>query len=186
VITLPPLERACLRSFSTVIGIFSGACVAMLSTLLGLSNPIILGALVAICLALPGLLMPGVARFLYRAWNKMALEFARCARTMVMGICFYVILVAVGRTGSSINLKAMGSEKSMWLTRGTTPVNSYSEQHTMVISDSRKRNWILSFMSWAGRTGNFWRVSLIPFLILLVSLDCSTEETVPTDIYTLY
>lgn len=185
-ITLPPIEFACLKIFSMVIGVCAGACVTGFLALLGMPGPIIVGGMVALCIAVSGFLVPSFSRFLYRAWNRIAIEFAKCMGKIVMGICYYVILLAVGSTGSTISLKDQGDRKSMWLHRGMIAPDIDSKQHAMTTDDPLQPNWIPSFVSWAVKSGNFWRCSLIPFIILLASFDSSREETVPTDIYTLY
>ena len=184
-ITLPPIEFACLRIFSVVLGVYAGALVTVLLVLLGAPSPLV-GGLVALSVTLSGLLIPSFSSFLYRAWNRTAREFARCARAIVMRVYFYVVLFALGQTGSVITLKAKGNRKSMWLLRGMIETDFDSNRRTIITSDPLRRNWIMPFISWAVKTGNVWRCSLIPFIVLLANFECSHEETVPTDIYTLY
>jgi hypothetical protein len=183
-VKLPPVDRACLKPFMALMGIYLGASAAIGLGLLGVLHPLRWGGSIALCFGIFGLLLPSLSRFLYRAWNRIAIEFARIASTIVMGVYFYIIFVAVGRTGSGLCLEINQADDSMWLPR----ISSHlcSEQNTKPTRNSENESWIVSFISLAAATGQYWRYCLVPFLILLRTLDCVREETVPTDIYTLY
>jgi hypothetical protein len=185
-ITLPPVEHACLKGFMVIIGILIGVSLGISLSLLGVGRPFGWGALVALLLILSGYLAPRFARLVYRVWNRAALEFARYASVLLIGICFYVVMVAVGKTGSTLKLARLGSTESMWVPRNTLAANSYRHQHALDFGESTHRSWISSFSSWAFRSGNFWSCFLLPFLIVLPTFDVPRNEAVPTDIYTLY
>jgi hypothetical protein len=185
-VTLPPLEDASLRSFVFILGPLCGASVALLSWSWGLSRPFALGMLTAIAWIVPALLAPTFARFSYRVWNRIAFEFARVARIFIAGICFYVIMVAVGRAGSAIRLRPPESGESMWVPRSTLAADAYRAQAAEPAEGAQTTSWASSYIAWAVKRGNFWYCVMLPFLMLLSALDAPREETVPTDVYTLY
>jgi hypothetical protein len=116
----------------------------------------------------------------------MASEFARAGRTFVSGICFYVVLVAVGRAGASIKLVSPDAGESMWMPRTALAEDSIKLRSGMPAGEQHHCSWIPTFLSWAVRNGNLWTCVLLPFLMLLSALDVESEEGVPTDTYTLY
>jgi hypothetical protein len=161
--------------------------VTVLWALMGMPGPILAGGGIALTITLLGTMVPSFSRFLYKAWNKIAIEFAQYASKIVTVICFYVIFLTMGTAGSAISLNFKSDRRSMWLPRSMSAgKDPESKGQGMTAYDPLHPNWILSFISWAVKTGNFWRCFLIPFIVLLASFDGSREETVPTDIYTLY
>jgi hypothetical protein len=185
-LTLPPIQPATLRSFTATIAVLSALIVGLVLWLSGARWPFGLAVIIASVLALPGLLWPKLARLPYRAWNKIASEFARIGRAFVSGICFYVVVVAVGRAGASIRLASPEAGESMWVPRTALAEDSVQVRPAMPASERRHGSWISAFFSWAVRSGNFWTCFLVPFLMLLSALDVEWEEKVPTDTYTLY
>ena len=185
-LTLPPIQPASLRSFTATIAFFSSLTVGLVLWFSGAHRPFSLAVILAFVLALPGLLWPELARLPYRAWNKIASEFARVGRAFVSGICFYVVVVAVGRAGASIRLVSPEAGESMWVPRTALTEDSVQVPSAMPPGERRHGSWISAFLSWAMRSGNFWTCFLVPFLMLLSALDVEWEQKVPTDTYTLY
>lgn len=183
-ITLPPIEKSSLRSFVVIVGVWGGASLAALAWLLGIWRFLTMGALISIIWVACALLAPGVARFSYRAWNRAAVEFAGAARAVITGICFYVVMVAVGRTESVFPLRSPKSGESMWVPR-TALAGAHGAQ-TVSAQEDQARSWFSSYTSWALNSGNHWCIVLLPFLIILSALDTPREEFLPTDTYTLY
>jgi hypothetical protein len=133
-----------------------------------------------------GMLRPQALSLPYRAWNRLASEISHLARLWVMGICFYLVLVAVGRAGSSLRLHRPGSTESLWMPRGTLVPDAYGSQHAAPAKGSLTTGWISSYLSWTVQTRNFWACFLLPFFILLSALESEQESTVSTDLYTLF
>jgi hypothetical protein len=119
-------------------------------------------------------------------WNRLARDFARYASLLVMGICFYLVLGAVSRTGSSLSLTRSSLGGSWWVPRTTLVPATYINQHGIVSENARSQDWIAALASWGQSSGNLWACCLLPFLILLSLFATEQETSVPTDIYTLF
>lgn len=184
---LSPPRRAWLMSFWLAISLCSGLLIGLLSALL-ISPPWFgIGVMLALVLACPGLLWPQAIARPYAVWNRRARYFGRAAHLWLMGICFYIIFVAVGRTGSSLRLAHPPPTTSLWVPRGTLAPSAYGSQHGASDGASLQKGWIATFLSWAVRSGNFWALSLLPFFILLSALQIDQKKSnFPANIYTLF
>src|SRR4026207_1366571 len=99
-IILPPALRfSILMAFWLALSLLAGIIISVIVSIWISPTQAPLGLIAVPILALPGLLWPQLAILPYGAWNRLAGTFARFARTWLMGICFYVIVVAVGRSG---------------------------------------------------------------------------------------
>jgi hypothetical protein len=116
----------------------------------------------------------------------MALLFARAARLWLTGICFYIVFVAVGLTGSRLRLAHPTASESLWVPRKTFPPATYESQWGSIEKNGSRKGWIRSFLYWAFHSGNLWAAFMLPFLILLCLLERDEESSLPTRIYTLY
>jgi hypothetical protein len=183
---LPPARRySILIGFWLALSLFTGVAGGAVLSLLVSPALVTLGLIAVPFLALPGLLWPPVAIPAYAVWNKLAREFARYARTSLMGICFYVIVVAVGRSGASLRLSRPDSGQSLWVRRqdSTGARNGFER---VIATDESSKNWIRNFFRWSARSRNLWACGVLPFLILLSALDPEQDTTVPKEIYTLF
>lgn len=187
-ITLPSRpRRAWFMGFWLAIGLCSGLFIGLLAVWL-ISPPwFALGVIPVLVLAGAGLLWRQVIRRAYAVWNRLALHFGRTAQLLLMGICFYIIFVAVGRTGTGLRLAHPPPGTSLWVPRGTLAPHAYASQHGAGDGMSLQKGWVVMFLSWAVRSGNFWAVSLVPFFILLSALQVDqSESSFPANIYTLF
>jgi len=116
----------------------------------------------------------------------MAGYFARRARALIMGICYFVIFVAVGLAGSRILIAPPVAIKSIWVPRRTLAPGEYASQYDSETKEVPAENWISAFLSWAKRSGNLWACCLLPFLVLLSYFETDEESSVSGNIYTLY
>jgi hypothetical protein len=187
-ITLPSRpRRAWLVSFWLAISVCSGLLIGLLSALLIAPRWVGLGGILMLVLACTGLLRRRVIRRAYAVWNRLALSFGRAAQLVLMGICFYIIFVAVGRTGSALRLAHPSPTASLWVPRGTLAPSAYVSQYGARDGASLQQGWIATFLSWAVRSGNWWALSLLPFFILLSALQIDEKKgTFPANIYTLF
>ena len=144
------------------------------------------GVILALVLALPGLRRPRMMYIPYRIWIELVGRLASCARVVLMGICYYLIFVAVGQTGSSLRLKRPPSTQSLWVGRGTLPPIAYGSQSHLSTGKLSQKGWVYNYLSWAFKSGNFWAGYLLPFLLLLSALETDDQGSVPDDIYTLF
>ena len=186
-ITLPSSRRPhMLAAFWLATSLSVGMLIGMIGGLALSPRWLFFGLGAAVVMAVPGFLRPQIAAFPYRAWNKLAREFSRGARHWLTGICYYVILVAVGQTKSSIKLMRPTPQESFWVARLGRTV-----EHTPHFDGSAgeppRRGWIRPYASWAVQSGNAWALGLLPFVVLLSALEVDQQENpLPADIYTLF
>jgi hypothetical protein len=185
-ITLPPLNPICLRSFSVAIGIFGALAAGSFFMLSGVNNAFALGAALGFVISLPGVLWPTFMASPYRAWNKLARELARWIALLLLAICFYVVLVAVGQTGSSLRLRQPEPDESLWVIRQALAPNAYKAQYPHASQQHFQSRFVYAFVSWGIHSGNFWACFLLPFIWLLSRLDSSRDHNPSTEIYTLF
>jgi hypothetical protein len=187
-ITLPvPPHRAWLLSFWLTISLCSALLIGLLSALLISPLWCGVGVIPVLGLACTGLLWRQAIRRAYALWNRLARYFGRAAQLLLMGICFYIIVVSVGRTGSALRLARPSSTTSLWVPRGTLTPSAYLSQHGHTDGASQQQGWIATFLSWAPQSGNVWALSLLPFLILLSALQIDQKKSnFPANIYTLF
>ena len=183
-----PARRAWLMSFWLVISILSGLVFGALSSLLISSRWFWIGLIVTLSLFTLGLAQRHAISVLYKYWNRIAGFYMRASRVLLKGICFYFTLVVVGRTGTSLELVRPDSRVSMWVPRRTLPPNTYLITDGSSTNAEHDKTWIGSYLSWARQSRNLWAVCLLPFLVLLRTVECEDEERpfYPTDVYTLY
>ena len=182
-----PYRRAWLRSFWATLSLLTGLLMGVLLSSLISPQWIGVSVVLAVGMALPGLLRPlGISKT-YRAWNKLAAYFAHGARFLVMGICFYTVLIAVGRAGRSLRLTSRSASESGWVLRRSVSPDAYLSQYDVLLQQHHEKGWIRTYLSWSVRSGNLWAASLLPFLILAAAFDDGQPTTVSSDdIYTLY
>jgi hypothetical protein len=104
----------------------------------------------------------------------------------LLAIYFYVVLVAVGRGGTSLVLAPPPPRQSMWVPRGSLPTGAYVNQHAVVGNARAGQGGWWTVLAWGVRTGNVWACSLLPLLVLLASLESEAEQDFPAGIYTLF
>jgi hypothetical protein len=187
-IDLPsPPRRTRLMSFWLVSSAVSGVLVGILSALLVAPEWIGTGVILALLMAVPGFLWPQFVSRPYQVWNRLARYFARRACLVLIGVCYFVIFVAVGRAGSSLQILRPTFSSSLWLPRGTLTPAAYFHQYDVTVKGFPQTGWVRSYFSWALGSGNVWAVCLLPFLLLLKSLQVDQKSSsFPTNIYTLF
>ena len=185
-VILPPARRySILIAFWLALSVLAGITISVILAVWISPTQAPLGLIAVPVLALPGLLWPQLASFPYRAWNKLAAAFARWSRTLLMGICFYVIVVAVGRSGASLRLSRPDAGQSLWVRRQDS-TGGPNNLERVVATDEDSRSWIHNFLRWSAKSRNLWACGVLPFLILLSALEHEQENSVPKDIYTLF
>jgi hypothetical protein len=183
---VPPARRySILIGFWIALSLFAGMTIGTILSLWASPALMTLGLVAVPVLALPGLLWPQLAILPYVVWNKLAREFARYSRTWLMGICFYVIVVAVGRTGASLRLSRPDSGQSLWVRRQDSS-GARNGFERVIATDESSKSWIRNFFRWSARSRNLWACGVLPFLVLLAALDPEPETNVPKEIYTLF
>jgi hypothetical protein len=184
---LPKLPRSVdLTSFWLTISLFCGLIVGILFWISQFPHWFVSGWMAASFVFLPGLLYPHKVFMPYKIWNKAARFVAHVGTIFLQSICFYVIFFAVGRAGSRLIIDLPMPQKTMWCKRRSLEPATYFSQYAGVGEGISKKGWLLNYVSWAVKSGNLWAWSLLPFLILLSVLETDKEESISSNIYTLY
>jgi hypothetical protein len=138
-------------------------------------------------LAIPGYVRPEIASSVYRAWNALAHLYVRAANLLLRGLCFFVILVAVGRAGSSLALARPTSASSLWVSRGTGSATVHRYGHRLRNGRPDRPGWVRTYLAWFADSPNRWAICLLPLLLLLRAFKRERGEVeVATHNYTLY
>jgi hypothetical protein len=182
-----PPRLAWLKGFWLVMSMIAGCLTAAVSSLLLGPYGLVLGIILIPALALPGILRPRMMSIPYRAWNKLAYMFAHYARLALTAICFYIIFIAVGRTGASLDLGRPPTGRSLWVDRQMAGMPMPDSRSGVVTEGDPPQGWVSTFLRWAAQTGNWWACCLLPFLMFLSVLENhQTAREFPADIYTLF
>ncbi|MEE9569586.1 MAG: hypothetical protein V3W37_09385 [Candidatus Binatia bacterium] len=181
-----PRRSAWLKGFSVVISTFSGALIGVISWLLGFLPLFGVGVFLAIVLVLSALKWPQAISKPYRAWNKLAQNVARGMELYLSGICFYVIVGVVSLAGSSLERNPSRNIQSEWQPREMLIPGPHRSQSEVSKESCGRKGWIRTYVSWAINSGNWWAVSLLPFLILLKTLESGRHPEISSDTYTLF
>ena len=109
---------------------------------------------------------------------------ARVTGRLLMGICFFIAFGAVGLAGARYSRKLPTSPLSGWTRRG--PQTGKENSAPSARRGINEAAWLRAYVRWARRSGNLWAIVLIPFLSLLSLLAKDEDDTLPTNIYTLF
>ncbi len=163
----------------------AGAVIVEIGTVLagGWGATGLVGGAAFVVLALIGAAWPGLNWFAYRAWNRLAREFAGLGRSALIWTCYNTVFRLAGRVGSGLRLERP-EHGSLWVPRDRLPAAAYASQDCRSMRVTRGGFWTMAF--WAARPGNLWAVALIPYLWLLRTLTARRTAEAPPDIYTLY
>jgi hypothetical protein len=176
-------SQACLTSFALAVSLVATPFLAML---VSPQVSLVVLALFVLTLPLVGLLSPNVLMLGYRAWNKLARACSCFARDMILRICFYVVFVIAGLSGSLVRMDRPAAAQSSWATRETLAGSAYFGQHKVTATHSSADGWISSSFWRAVRSGEILPLCLLPFLLILRELEPEQERQLPPDIYTLF
>ena len=139
--------------------------------------------IVALALPLPALIWPPWLEFGVRAWNKVVRSGAALLRPFVLRVGYYLLVAAVGRTGSSMDLGSRSAGASRWISRSRHDL-AFGDCDRQAAADGSPAG---EFFAPVRSLGKGWQLCLIPVLLLLVMLrDEGQESAVPSSTYTLY
>jgi hypothetical protein len=175
-------RRAEIRAFWVLLTAALALVLAVSAAAVGARAPWAWGAL-ALVLPLPALVWPAWLETGVRMWNKGARSGAVVIRAYVLRVGYYLMVAAVGRTGSSMDLGRRSEDISRWISRS---------RHDLAFGDCDRQAagdgwWGGEFLAPARSLGKAWQLCLLPVLLLLVMLrDEGQESAVPTSTYTLY
>lgn len=179
-------RQAVLKSFWLALALSLGTGLGALLAVL--KAPVWFGAglLVGLIVAAPGLVQPQAVRMPYRIWNAAYRRYAAGARVVLNWICFYLVILATGATGSSLKLGRQPTSQSCWEPRAAAPHLSYFEQHQAAKRNGSTGSRGPAFLSWVRTSGNWWTLALVPSLMLLALLEPGEEAGESLNLYTLF
>jgi hypothetical protein len=180
-------RRAGLRAFWFVVIATAGLLVAVLAGSLGWPRPIATGVLVATLLMTVVFLQQRFVWLCYRAWNRLLVyPFLVISRNVATRLCYFIVFVAVGRTGSRLPLTGSDTSGGFWTLRSSPDLRAYRLPFGPDHGQLRSFGWVCSYVSWAFHSGNTWAVALLPFLAILWVCSGPQEGKIEANIYTLF
>jgi hypothetical protein len=127
-------------------------------------------ALAGFCVLIPRLVWPRWYELGITVWNRGVRLIAQGLRTYTLKVSYYLVFVAVGRAGSSLDVVLHDKSASRWIPRSVSA--------TQPLAGSR---------SHARRLEGAWVLCLLPVLWFLRLLSDDGEESAPLrSTYTLY
>jgi len=181
-----PPRRAWLISFWIAsclsLGLLVGLVLAVLVSPLWFG----IGLLLAFILSVPGLLWPHAVLVPYKLWGRVTLFYARAARVLLKGICFYLVIFPVALAGSSLRLARPVTSESQWIPRRIAEPVTHQREFNGRTREQSQAGWIKDYLSWAAEPSNWWSVCLLPFLTILLAMSTDEEHDFPANIYTLF
>jgi hypothetical protein len=178
-------RRSVLRSFWIVISLILGTGLWLAGRWFQAPFPLAIGLIAATACGLLVFMNQEFVRRLYHAWNRRIIRpFANVASRALMGICFFVIFVATGRTGSRFRLG--GHAVTTWERRSSLPDEAYGLPYVSGEGLPSGTGWIRGYLLWAIRSGNAWSITLLPFLWFLRLLSYEEKKPFAANIYTLF
>lgn len=141
------------------------------------------GAAIAAILVLPGVVWPAWFEGGVWFWNGSVRHLAIWLRRYVLGVCYYVVIAAVGDRGAAPAGLPATDGRSWWIPRpgfgGTSPVR--------IDDETAPSGWWQALRRSTASQGNAWTIALLPALALLVLLRDEQQDTAPpVSTYTLY
>jgi hypothetical protein len=186
-ITLPAHpRRALLTSFWIVLSAAAGLLVAAGLCRFAARNSLIVGVGAACAIGLAGRVWPRLASIAYRAWNRASRFVARSGRLALLWICYFVVLLAVGKKGGRFDAGEAMRPGSRWVDRRTLAPDAYPIQFNAPTDGTTADGWIRGYIHWAVKSKNLWAVALLPFLTLIAMLEEHEQPVLPATIYTLF
>jgi hypothetical protein len=138
---------------------------------------------VGLALPLPALIWPPWLEIGVRAWNKCVRSCAVLLRAYVLRVGYYLMVAAVGRAGSSMDLGSRNAGISRWISRSRHDL-AFGDCDRQVAADGGSGG---GFLAPVRSLGKAWQLCLLPVLLLLSMLrDAGQESAVPSSTYTLY
>lgn len=182
-----PPRKAWLLSFWLVISLVSALFIGALSVWFLSPQSALMGVLAVFGFATPGLLWPQqVVEKPYQLWNTLVSSYTRSARFVMLGLCFYVTFVAVGRLGSALRLARPNGHESMWVPRDALTPATYVYRYDP-LEERDRWVWSRRYYEWATQSGNRWSVCLLPFLLFIRFIEPEEpQKQARSHIYTLF
>jgi hypothetical protein len=167
------------------VGVFDGAIIGALLAALGVSSPWLLGGLTGLVIAGVLWVQLPLAEWLMDGWENLAGRLARGSRLWLTWMTFAVIRAA-GRQDSRIAMEAPPGNPSGWQVRDAPDGLPFSSQSDLDEGIADGTAWVTSFLSWSRASKNSWMWALVPYLLILGSIQLSSQRSLGGQTYTLY
>jgi hypothetical protein len=182
-----PPRRAWLRSFWGAFVLYWTMLVSFVLSWFCNSFSYGWATVVIAVLGLLGFCWPQLAVKAYTMWNGLMLYLEQVMQWAILSICYYVIIMAVGRTNSSLRLARPASTDSLWRPRDTLAQHAYAHPYIPHMPSSAHQSWLQTYFTWAKRSQNMWALCLLPLLLLLRVIGSKrSNQQLPANIYTLF
>jgi hypothetical protein len=167
-------RRAEVTAFWIAASALAAAVAVLVAVTAGAGRPWAWAAAAAALLTVPGAIWaPWFERGIW-FWNGAVRRLALGLRRYVLFISYFIVVAAVGRSGSALELRGDGVERSRWIPRPTEP--RFDD-----------RAWAGALQTFARTPGNAWAFCLLPVVFVLRLLAAEHDDAVPPgSTYTLY
>jgi len=179
-------RRAWLISFWIVFtGAVTGTVTAM-SVVMGRIPEVLIVVVVGVASLVFGTLSPSAVKPVYRLWNWVSELVLRGVRLTLKLVCFFLLFTVVGRGGAALPLIRQSGASSFWLPRHMTTGRLFRHEYEAARGEAASMGWVRTFLAWAWESGHGWALAVLPFLVLLATLEPEAEQEFPSNIYTLF
>jgi hypothetical protein len=175
-------QRADLRGFAvaaTLLWLFVAAGVSVLTGHRWVPGVAALASMSVLTLAL---WRPQLCLLPYQIFNRLTTDVSRVTAAAVRLVSFYLIIGGAGLVASRLQRATPAEVTSGWQRRGPVEVTTLWRSP----AGTRSRGWVRDYTSWAGKWTNLWVWCLLPFLMILSTVEVEEESAVSSGNYTLY
>jgi hypothetical protein len=175
-------RRAEVRAFWALATAAFSLALTLSAAAFGARAPWVWGV-VGLALPLPALIWSRWLEIGVRAWNKAVRSGAALLRAYVLRVGYYLLVAAVGRTGSSMDIGSRNAGGSRWISRSRHDLE-FGDCDRQAAADGGSGG---GFLAPVRSLGKAWQLCLLPVLLLLSMLrDEGQESAMPSSTYTLY
>jgi hypothetical protein len=175
-------QRADLKGFVVANALLWFGLAAGVTLVTGRTWPVGVGALTAAMLLAVGLWRPQACLWPYRIFNRLATDVSRLTAIAVRLVCFYLVIGSAGLVASRLQRARPAEKTSGWRQRGPVEITTLWRSPTI----RRPNGWVRNYASWATTGTHLWVSCLLPFLMILSTVDAEEEGAVSSGNYTLY
>ena len=173
-----------LTAFAFAVALIAGLLAGLLALAggTGAAGSVAGALLTVVLMAGWGYRYPTVFSLTYRKWNGLARRFAALSQRFTMAVAFQLVFTPVSLAGARFTKSSRGAH-SGWDDKSTPRL---SEQTGYVAPAVDVESWHARHRRWSRGRPSRWSLFMLPFLVLLDSLEGQTPVSTAEDIYTLY
>jgi hypothetical protein len=183
------ISTSAITSFWIALGVFAITFLVLIYMYL-MPAPIFLASCLTGIVLLVFLLLfkPSLKRVVYVYYKginrRLLISFVR---TTILSVVFYFIIFLNRLYGGRLQLSFADSDRTMWHRKIISNIVGGGGSGDIIIDDIGYRSWLLSLYRWIKETGNWWVLTLVPYMLMLSILDDKKVQTTPSsETYTLY